>query len=135
MNTELAYKRLGRIEAIDVLRGFTLFGIIIVHLVEQYYAGMWPQQYAEATTQTLPDKITSGLVAFFIIGKFYMIFSFLFGLSFFIQFSKSDSEKNFAGQFAWRLTTLFIIGFFHHLHYRGDILTIYALLGFGLLLF
>lgn len=134
MTTELAYKRLGRIEAIDVLRGFTLFGIIIVHMVEQYYAGIWPQQYGNAITQTLADKITSGFVGIFIIGKFYMIFSFLFGLSFFIQFSKSDSEKNFAGRFAWRLTILFIIGFLHHLHYRGDILTIYALLGFGLLL-
>jgi uncharacterized protein len=29
---------------------------------------------------------------------------------------------------------LFAIGFVHHLHYRGDILTIYAVLGFALLL-
>ena len=134
MNSELAYKRSGRIEAIDVLRGFTLFGIIIVHFVEQYYAGIWPDQFANATTPTLPDQITAGLVGLLISGKFFMIFSFLFGLSFYIQFSKSDTEKNFIARFAWRLVILFAIGFIHHLHYRGDILTIYALLGFGLLL-
>jgi uncharacterized protein len=134
MNSELAYKRSGRIEAIDVLRGFTLLGIIIVHFVEQYFAGIWPDQFANATTPTLPDQITAGFVGLLISGKFFMIFSFLFGLSFYMQFSKSNGEQNFVGRFAWRLTILFIIGFIHHLHYRGDILTIYALLGFGLLL-
>src|SRR5687767_12807663 len=64
-----------------------------------------------------------------------MIFSFLFGLSFFIQFSKTDSEKNFLWRFTWRLIILFGIGFIHHLHYRGDILGIYAVLGLGLLIF
>jgi len=135
MNHTIANGRSGRIEAIDVLRGFTLLGIILVHMVEQYYAGAWPEQYAQATTQTLADQITSGFVGIFIIGKFYMIFSFLFGLSFFIQFSKSDVEKNFLIRFTWRLVILFIIGFIHHLHYRGDILTIYAILGVSLLIF
>jgi uncharacterized protein len=135
MHSELAYKRSGRIEAIDVLRGFTLFGIIIVHFVEQYYAGIWPDQYVSVITPTLADKITAGFVGLLISGKFYMIFSFLFGLSFFLQFSKAGTEKNFTSRFAWRLTILFIIGFIHHLHYRGDILTIYAILGIGLLLF
>src|SRR5688572_4306767 len=133
--TSIAKTNSDRIEAIDVLRGFTLFGIIIVHMVEQYYAGAWPEQYAQATTLTIADKIASGFVGIFIIGKFYMIFSFLFGLSFFIQFSKSDVEKNFLIRFTWRLVILFIIGFIHHLHYRGDILTIYAILGVSLLIF
>src|SRR5688572_31131447 len=135
MNHTIANGRSGRIEAIDVLRGFTLLGIILVHMVEQYYAGAWPEQYAQATTQTLADQITSGFVGIFISGKFFMIFSFLFGLSFFIQLSKSDSEKNFLARFTWRLVILFIIGFIHHLHYRGDILSIYALLGLSMLVF
>jgi uncharacterized protein len=133
--TSISKSNSGRIEAIDVLRGFTLLGIIIVHMVEQYYAGAWPEEFAQATTLTVADKITSGFVGIFIIGKFYMIFSFLFGLSFFIQFSKSDSEKNFLARFTWRLVILFIIGFIHQLHYRGDILTIYAILGLSLLIF
>jgi uncharacterized protein len=63
-----------------------------------------------------------------------MIFSFLFGMSFFIQLDKSDGSPKFLFRFAWRLMVLFLIGFVHHLHYRGDILTIYAVLGFGLLI-
>jgi uncharacterized protein len=135
MTAQLTGFRSPRIESIDVLRGFTLFGIIIVHTIEQYYAGMWPKQYANANTDTIADSITSAFSGIFISGKFYMIFSFLFGLSFYIQFSKSDSEKNFLLRFAWRLTILFVIGFIHHLHYRGDILTIYAMLGLCLLVF
>ncbi len=121
-----------RIEAIDVLRGFTLFGIMLVHMVEQYYAGPIPEKFASAPS-SIADGIASAFVDIFIRGKFYMIFSFLFGLSFFIQSSKRDSS--FLLRFAWRLIVLFGIGLVHHLHYRGDILTIYALLGFGLLLF
>jgi uncharacterized protein len=124
-----------RIESIDVLRGFTLFGIMLVHMVEQYYAGPIPDEIAgPIRDQTkLADNIVSSLVDIFIRGKFYMIFSFLFGLSFFFQSSKRDSS--FLLRFAWRLIVLFGIGLVHHLHYRGDILTIYAMLGFGLLLF
>lgn len=124
-----------RIESIDILRGFALLGIILVHMVEQYYAGPMPKEFAGLSTQTIADNIASGFVGMLIVGKFYLIFSFLFGMSFYIQFSKSDSDKSFLVRFVWRLALLFVIGFIHHLHYRGDILTIYAMLGVGLLLF
>jgi uncharacterized protein len=123
-----------RIEVIDVLRGFALLGIIIVHMTEQYYAGQPPEQHANFTAPGLADQIVLGVVQFLIQGKFYMIFSFLFGVSFYIQLSKSDGSFNFVTRFFWRLLTLFGIGFIHHLHYRGDILTIYAILGVLLLL-
>lgn len=135
MAPEPALKKSDRIEVIDVLRGFALFGIIIVHMTEQYYAGQAPEQYADFQAKNLLDNIVSGITGMFIIGKFYMIFSFLFGLSFFIQLSKSDGSFSFVARFAWRLLILFALGMLHHLHYRGDILSIYAILGFGLLLF
>jgi len=69
-----------RIVAIDVLRGFTLFGIVLVHMVEQYYAGMHPKKYAEMGSHGLADQIVVSFTGIFVIGKFYMIFSFLFGL-------------------------------------------------------
>jgi uncharacterized protein len=122
-----------RIEAIDVLRGFTLFGIALIHMVEQYYAGQPPEDVG--VQPTIADGIAQGFIGIFIMGKFFMIFSFLFGLSFYLQFSKSDSEGNFLVRFAWRLLILFAIGMIHHMHYRGDILGIYAILGFTLLLF
>ncbi len=120
-----------RIEAIDVIRGFTLSGIMLVHMVEQYYAGPHPEKINAAGASVI-DQIAVAFTSIFIMGKFYMIFSFLFGLSFFIQSSKRDS--GFLLRFSWRLLILFAIGFIHHLHYRGDILTIYAILGMGLLL-
>lgn len=119
-----------RIEAIDVLRGFSLLGIAFVHYVEQYYAGQYPE--AHVPPASLADNIVQGFIGIFIIGKFFMIFSFLFGLSFYIQLSK-ESSANFVLRFAWRLIILFAIGMLHHLHYRGDILSIYAPLGFVLL--
>jgi len=124
-----------RIEIIDVLRGFTLLGIVLVHFAEQYYAGPAPEKFNNFTIKFLGDEIISGFIGIFISGKFYMIFSFLFGLSFFLQLHKSDSGINFFARFFWRLVILFAIGFLHHLHYRGDILTIYAMLGVGLLIF
>ncbi len=124
-----------RIEVIDVLRGFTLLGIILVHFTEQYYAGQMPAaQSGDPINKPIIDLIISGIVGILIQGKFFMIFSFLFGLSFFIQLNKSDKKATFLVRFIWRLIVLFLIGFVHSLHYRGDILTIYAVLGFVLLL-
>jgi uncharacterized protein len=122
---------LPRITVIDALRGFTLFGIIIVHMVEQYYAGPIPEKHA--VPSSIVDTIVSAISVILINGKFYAIFSFLFGLSFYIQFSKANADVPFLLRFCWRLIILFGIGFIHHLHYRGDILTIYAMVGFVLL--
>lgn len=133
MDVALALKS-NRIEVIDALRGFTLLGIILVHFTEQYYAGQPPKAHESYGAHNLADMIVLGFIGIFISGKFFMIFSFLFGMSFFIQLDKSDGSPAFLFRFAWRLIVLFIIGFVHHLHYRGDILTIYAVLGFGLLL-
>lgn len=121
-----------RIEVIDVLRGFTLFGIALVHFTEQFYAGMPPEGHNIAGTAVV-DQVVSGIVGIFIQGKFFMIFSFLFGMSFFIQLNKSEGSAGFILRFLWRLIILFGIGLLHQIHYRGDILTIYAILGIGLL--
>lgn len=131
---ETAQNQSGRIEVIDVLRGFTLLGIALVHFTEQYYAGMPPSSHESFTGNSISDQVVSILVGFFVSGKFFMIFSFLFGLSFFLQSGKAQNGAAFMIRFAWRLVILFGIGFVHHLHYRGDILTIYAVLGFFLLL-
>jgi uncharacterized protein len=122
-----------RIELIDILRGLTLLGIIMVHFIEQYYAGVPPRKAVHLNSTFLHDQIIQTLVSVFIAGKFYMIFSFLFGLSFFIQSAAKENKRKFYLQFFWRLLVLFGIGWIHHMHYRGDILTIYALLGMVLL--
>jgi uncharacterized protein len=134
MTTTTLSNRSSRIEVIDVLRGFTLLGIILIHMVEQYYAGMLPQIARSAQPSSIFDNIVQGFAGVFIMGKFFMIFSFLFGLSFWIQFKNAKQENSFILRFSWRLLLLFGLGLLHHLHYRGDILGIYAVLGFGLLI-
>lgn len=96
---------------------------------------MPPKIHEGFTNHNLADNIVSGIIRFFVSGKFYMIFSFLFGLSFSIQLRRNDNERSFILRFIWRILILFAIGFVHHLHYRGDILTIYAVLALSLVFF
>lgn len=125
-----------RINAIDSFRGFALAGIVLAHMVEQYIGAMPPQQLVEIFNHSLLDKTIQGLMYAFVVGKFFALFSFLFGMSFFIQMDRAASRgADFRGRFLWRLTILLAIGFVHSLFYRGDILTIYAPLGFLLVLF
>lgn len=125
-----------RMEIVDALRGFSLAGIVIVHMIENYVAAPTPEGAMEATRQGILDNIILGFNSIFLQGKFFALFSFLFGLSFFIQMdSAHTSGKNFGGRFLWRLILLLGIGYVHHLFYRGDILTIYALLGIFLIPF
>ena len=95
-----------RIEVIDVLRGFTLLGIAFVHFTEQYYAGMYPQ--GRMHEMNVADSIVREFINILISGKFFMIFSFLFGLSFFLQLNKSDASGRFVLRFTWRLLILFM---------------------------
>lgn len=125
-----------RIQVIDALRGFALLGIVIVHMAELYIAGPTPPDKQELVQGGMIDNIVNGIEFFLIRGKFFAIFSMLFGLSFFIQMEKGEQkEGNFHWRFLWRLVILFAFGWLHGLFYRGDILTIYAMLGVPLILF
>lgn len=125
-----------RIEIIDALRGFALAGILICHMVEQYIGAGAPMSYYETVSPGIADQVVDGFIGIFLRGKFIALFSFLFGLSFFIQMD-NGSQKGIAygGRFLWRLILLLIIGYAHSLFYRGDILTIYAMLGIFLIPF
>lgn len=117
-----------RINSIDALRGFALAGVVLVHMVEQYIAGPTPEGFMEGVN-SLPDQIVRGLLQFFFSGKFFALFSILFGLSFAIQMDSAEKKNvKFGGRFIWRAVLLFVIGYVHQLFYRGDILTVYAVL-------
>lgn len=117
-----------RIISIDALRGFALAGVALVHMTEQYIAGPHPEGFMEGVNG-IPDQIIQGIIGIFFTGKFFALFSILFGLSFSIQMDSAQSKgQNFSGRFIWRAALLFLIGYVHQLFYRGDILTIYAVL-------
>lgn len=126
-----------RIDIVDALRGFSLAGIVIVHFLEQYLGGPSPQSAGAFTQQNPVDPVLEVIFSVLIRGKFFALFSFLFGLSFFIQMERGAHRTggDFRLRFAWRLVILFVIGFLHHMFYRGDILTVYAMLGLPLILF
>jgi uncharacterized protein len=122
-----------RIAVIDALRGFALVGIIVNHCSGQYLAGMTPMNYNILFTSL--DHWVSDAASYLTFGKFFTIFSFLFGLSFAIQMaSAARAGRPFVGLTLWRLLILFGIGFIHSLFYSGDILRIYAFLGLFLVL-
>ncbi|MFY0687006.1 MAG: DUF418 domain-containing protein [Cyclobacteriaceae bacterium] len=117
-----------RLHMVDALRGFSLAGVALVHMTEQYVAGPQPEGFMSGIN-SIPDHIVSGLIQLIFVGKFFALFSILFGLSFFIQMESADRKgQSFAIRFLWRATLLFGIGYTHQLFYRGDILTIYAML-------
>jgi uncharacterized protein len=122
-----------RIEEIDALRGFALFGIIMTHMFEGYLASMTPPQYAGFNILYSIDGISQIIIKYLFVGKFYAIFSMLFGLSFYLILDQKKDSSSL--KFAWRLVLLFLIGFLHHIHYRGDFLTVYAVFGIALILF
>jgi uncharacterized protein len=125
-----------RIHVVDALRGFALLGILLVHISGYFYAGYPAKALQELSSQGMANHIAEGFSQIFVDGKFYTIFSLLFGLSFAIQFTSAQEKgRSFMGRFAWRLVILGLIGFAHQLNWRGDILMIYAFLGFILLLF
>jgi uncharacterized protein len=124
-----------RILSVDVLRGFALFGILYSHMVFWYAGGELPQDLYQSKMGGL-SIVVSALYVLFFIAKFFSIFSFLFGLSFYIQMrSLMKLGDNFVVRFAWRLAILGMIGLLHRTFWRADILSIYVPLGFLLIAF
>jgi uncharacterized protein len=117
-----------RIAVVDTLRAFALFGIVITHAGMGFLAGRPPRPDFMAFTPL--DQWVSQLVTLFFSGKFFTIFSFLFGLSFAIQMSNAARKGHaFSGRFTWRLVLLAVIALVHGAFFSGDILIIYAALG------
>jgi uncharacterized protein len=125
-----------RIVAIDVIRGFALLGILVVNL-PLFAHPMQRLMFPLDPTTPLADRLADWLVRFFAEGKFYSLFSFLFGLGFGIQLLRSQERGSpLAPVYVRRLLILLAIGLIHlFLIWAGDILTFYALAGFVLLPF
>jgi len=122
-----------RLITVDVLRGFALFGILYAHMIAWYTAGPLPQDLFQKF-QSIPTGVAFGVNVLFVMGKFFSVFSFLFGLSFTIQInSLARRGDNVALRFGWRLAVLGLIAIAHHALWRGDILSIYVPLGFLLI--
>ncbi|MGB3432210.1 DUF418 domain-containing protein [Achromobacter sp.] len=124
-----------RLEQVDALRGFALFGILVVNIgvfsSPFYGAGVPDPSYSQPL-----DLTVRWLIAWLFETKFYLLFSFLFGYSFTLQMAAAErSQAAFTPRFLRRLAGLALLGLAHAvLFYQGDILLTYALLGLALLL-
>jgi len=116
-----------RISEIDMIRGFALFGVLLVNM---YGFG------ADSLAWDLPgDKLAFAIMHVFFDSKSWTLFSVLFGLGFAVQLLCADEQGfRFLPIYLRRLVVLFVIWATHALLYDGDILMLYAELGVALLL-
>jgi uncharacterized protein len=122
-----------RLVTVDALRGFALLGIMLAHFIYWYTAGPLPQD-VYTKYKDIGSQVTQIFNELFITGKFFTFFSFLFGLSFYLQMrGLENNPQTFVARYAWRLVLLMVIGVCHHAMWQGDILSIYVPLGFVLL--
>jgi uncharacterized protein len=119
-----------RSSSVDVLRGFALLGIGIVNL--PYLA--LPMAAALQSPDGTIDLIAKGIVSLLFEGKFFVLFSFLFGWGFGVQLaSAARAGVPAAALYRARLIALALFGVAHAvLVFHGDILLAYAVLGAGL---
>jgi uncharacterized protein len=112
----------------DVLRGFALLGILVVNI---QFMGLNSDQGARGEwTQGFANGSTTFLIAALFAGKFYLLFSFLFGYS-----SNYVIRNEISNKARW-VKRCFVLIAFGALHFtflwHGDIIFLYGL--FGLLL-
>lgn len=122
---------------LDALRGLALLGICLANFPEfSLYSFLHGEAAAEMPTAGI-DRIVRYLQYLFIDGKFYTLFSLLFGIGFSIIISNAMRKQvNGFSIFYRRMTILLLIGFVHLMFiWSGDILMLYALLGLLLPMF
>lgn len=122
---------------LDVLRGLALFGICLANFPEFSLYTFLNAEAVSAMPTAGIDRVIRYLQYVFIDGKFYTMFSLLFGIGFSIIISNA-MRKHADGFriFHRRMGILLVIGFLHLMFlWSGDILMLYALLGLLLPLF
>jgi uncharacterized protein len=120
---------LQRVDSVDALRAFALFGIAVVNM--PFLAAPFGQL---PVTGPL-DPAFGFAIALLFVGKFFLIFAFLFGWGIGVQQSSAArAGTRFTAHFFRRQAALFAIGVMHAIFvFVGDILVTYSLV--GLLLF
>jgi len=123
-----------RAAVLDALRGFALFGILVANfmVMARWGAEGAPDPASFPTAAT--DPTAHFLQVMLVEGKFYSIFSLLFGIGFAVQLQRAEERGQGNARYALRLLVLLAIGMMHLAFvYTGDILALYAVVGFLLI--
>lgn len=117
-----------RIEILDVLRGFAIVSILLLHNIEHFDIYYFPQDLPPWIVAL--DKMIWDSLFFLFGGKSYEIFALMFGVTFAIQQTRqAEKGRSFRLRFLWRMFLLLGFGVINSAFFQGDILTIYAVLG------
>lgn len=120
-----------RVLAIDALRGFAVMGIILLHNIEHFNFYSFPTG-APDWLQSLDTHLWD-MLFFIFSGKAYAIFALLFGFTFYLQNHNCERRgEDFRNRYMWRLVLLLGFGLINASFFPGEILVLYALLGFVL---
>ena len=120
--------KLDRLLVIDALRGFALLGLPFVNLI-----GLWV--YSLRLSDTHTDLYIQRLMYILIEGRFFSIFSFLFGLGVWLFLTRLRAKGNPLSIYIRRMLALLCIGIIHQFLQPGEALFFYAILGFVLMFF
>lgn len=124
-----------RVDVADALRGFAVLAIILLHSIEHFNFYSFPDASGQPAWLSVADTMIWDGLFFAFGGKAYAIFAMLFGFSFFIQHDNQRMRGNdFRMRFCRRLAILFFIGCINAMFFTGEILVMYSLVGFVLVL-
>ncbi len=121
----------GRVLAVDALRGFAVMGIILLHNIEHFNFYAFPEESSRLLGCL--DKQIWDMLFFSFSGKAYAIFALLFGFTFYLQSRNCEKRgEDFRNRYMWRLVLLLGFGLINSSFFPGEILVLYAILGFVL---
>ena len=120
-----------RIDAIDVLRGIALFGVLAINVVTIFRVSIFEQFLSRRPTTASPiDHAVETILMLAVELKALALFSLLFGAGLAIQFERLANSERRTSLLVRRLVVLLVFGLIHLcLIWNGDILTEYALAG------
>lgn len=125
-----------RIQMIDGLRGFSLFGILLANLLIFQY-GMFGKDKMELFSLSAVDQSFYTFTKIFVEGSFMPIFTFMFGYSLMMMRQQFiNKELGVKWRLFRRFCALMILGLLHGIFlWEGDILFLYGMMGIFLLIF
>jgi uncharacterized protein len=117
---------------LDALRGFAILGILLVN-APLFFEPLWSDVLRDGAAGPL-DRLASVATEALAEGKFFTLFSLLFGVGVAMQMGRAAKRgRRFAPFFVRRMAGLAAIGAAHaFLLWWGDILLYYAVLGLAL---
>jgi uncharacterized protein len=121
-----------RVQLLDVIRGIAILGMFVVNMAVDW----WPD-VTRAMQLASPDFLTVIFVHLFAKGKFFTIFSFLFGIGFFVLMERVHARSvNHLAFYVRRSVGLLLIGILAWAcTLLADMLIYFGIFGLALLLF